>query len=413
MAPEQARGELDTLDERADVFALGSILCEVLTGLPAFAGESADEVARKAERADLSDAWARLDACEADAELVRLARSCLAAAPKHRPRDAGAVVARLSAYLGGVVRRLREAELAQARAEAQAAGERRRRLLALALAGSVLATALIGAAGWGWVDRERQRRERTIRAGVEAALSEASKRRDQARDTGGADPVAWVEAIEAARRAESLVGNEDAGAELQERVRTFLAELARERDGAEDAEKDRRMVERLAAIQNDLGVHNDFVKADAEYAAAFRAYGVDPDRMEPDAAGRALAASPAVADLANTLDHWAFLRRGPALRDRAGGARLVAAARAADPDPWRSRLRDTLGRMGGDRRAGWKPWNGSPPRPTSTTCRGRASPGWPSRWRCSAGATRRSRCYGAPKRRTAMTSGSTPTSGAS
>ena len=38
MAPEQARGQLDTLDERADVFALGSILCEILTGQPAFAG---------------------------------------------------------------------------------------------------------------------------------------------------------------------------------------------------------------------------------------------------------------------------------------------------------------------------------------------------------------------------------------
>ena len=56
MAPEQARGELDTLDERADVFALGSILCEILTGQPAFAGEAGAEVYRKAERADLSEA---------------------------------------------------------------------------------------------------------------------------------------------------------------------------------------------------------------------------------------------------------------------------------------------------------------------------------------------------------------------
>ena len=348
MAPEQARGELDTLDERADVFALGSILCEILTGQPAFAGGTAAEVYRKAERADLSDALARLDACGADAELVGLAQSCLAAAPKHRPRDAGAVVARLSAYLGGVERRLREAELAQARAEARAAGERRRRLLALALAASVLATALIGAAGWAWIDRERQRRERSIRAGVDAALAEASKKRDRARDADGGDPVPWVEAIEAARRAESLLGGGDAGAELHDRVRTFMAELVRERDAAEGAEKDRRMVERLAAIQNDLGVHNDDAKADAEYAAAFRAYGVDPDRMEPEAAGRALAASPAVADLANALDHWAFLRRGRPCATRPARSRLVAIARAADPDPWRSRLRDTLGRIGGD-----------------------------------------------------------------
>ncbi len=160
---------------------------------------------RKAERADLSDAMARLDSCDADAELVDLARSCLAAAAKHRPRDAGMVVAGLTAYLRGVEGRLREAELAQARAETRAAGERRRRLLTLALAASVLATALIGAAGWGWMDRERRRREGALRAAVDGALADASKKRERARASGG-DPIRWVEAIEAARRAESLLG---------------------------------------------------------------------------------------------------------------------------------------------------------------------------------------------------------------
>ena len=85
MAPEQARGELDTLDERADVFALGSILCEILTGQPAFVGETGAEVYRKAERADLADALHRLDACDADAELVALAR----VVPGRRRRSTG------------------------------------------------------------------------------------------------------------------------------------------------------------------------------------------------------------------------------------------------------------------------------------------------------------------------------------
>jgi hypothetical protein len=33
MPPEQARGDADDLDTRCDVFALGAILCEILTCL--------------------------------------------------------------------------------------------------------------------------------------------------------------------------------------------------------------------------------------------------------------------------------------------------------------------------------------------------------------------------------------------
>jgi len=55
MAPEQARGEIDQIDERADVFALGSILCEILTEQPAFVGRSAGEMHRKAALGDLAE----------------------------------------------------------------------------------------------------------------------------------------------------------------------------------------------------------------------------------------------------------------------------------------------------------------------------------------------------------------------
>ena len=48
---------METLDERADVFALGSILCEILTGRPAFTGHGPDAILRKAARGDTADAW--------------------------------------------------------------------------------------------------------------------------------------------------------------------------------------------------------------------------------------------------------------------------------------------------------------------------------------------------------------------
>ena len=87
MAPEQARGETDLVNERADVFALGSILCEILTGSPAFTGRNSNEILRKAARGETADALVRLESSGAEGELVSLARDCLAVEPQDRPHD--------------------------------------------------------------------------------------------------------------------------------------------------------------------------------------------------------------------------------------------------------------------------------------------------------------------------------------
>ena len=148
MAPEQARGELDQVDERADVFGLGAILCEILTGKPPFGGETRDKVRENAAQGALADTFHRLDTSDADSELISLARDCLAADRQQRPRDAGIVSARITAYLSGVQDRLRKAELARVEAQARAEEERKRRRITVALAASVLLTA--GVVGGGW-----------------------------------------------------------------------------------------------------------------------------------------------------------------------------------------------------------------------------------------------------------------------
>src|SRR5262249_23037835 len=120
MPPEQARGEVRRVDERSDVFSLGGILCEILTGDAPYRGATAAEVQSAARTTALDEASARLDRGGADEDLVGLARRCLSGDKSLRPRDAGVVAKDMAAHLESVEERARESDLAAARAAARA-----------------------------------------------------------------------------------------------------------------------------------------------------------------------------------------------------------------------------------------------------------------------------------------------------
>jgi PAS domain S-box-containing protein len=105
MAPEQARGESALVDKRADVFGLGAVLCEILTGHPPYDGHTFDELYRMAMRVELGPALARLDRCLADPSLVLLAKHCLSENPEDRPHDAGEVAGIMTAQLESELQR--------------------------------------------------------------------------------------------------------------------------------------------------------------------------------------------------------------------------------------------------------------------------------------------------------------------
>jgi serine/threonine-protein kinase len=346
MAPEQALGDLDTVDERSDVFSLGSILCEILTGQPAFTGRGRGEIMRKAARADVADAFSRLDACGADLELIALSRACLAAEREDRPRDAGAVAARLAAHLAGVQERLRAAEVAHAAesaraleaerttalAEARARAERRARRMTTGLAASLLALTTLGGLTFTYVLYQRQART----AAIERVVVRATTLLDQAR-AQSEDVTRWRMALEAVQQVE-----DDPGAVTPD-VRAHIDQIKAEaRSGLDAAERDATLRQKLVdvrASQQDAGPE----ATDLAYAEAFRAADLDIDALDAAEAAARLRRRPAplVVELAAYLDHWGDVRR-QAGRPAPKWRKPLEVARAADPDDYRNRLRNLL-----------------------------------------------------------------------
>jgi serine/threonine-protein kinase len=208
MAPEQARGEIDRIDERADVFALGSILCEILTGQPAFLGRTPGDIQRKAALGDLGETLVRLDASGAAADLVSLAKACLAREPEDRPRAAGEIAERTTAYLASVQEKLRRAEL-------ESVEERARRRLTTVAAAAVVLLGLAGGGGYVWNQKQRAERVAKTARAVDNALADAARLRGEAQAVPPGEMTRWAEAVSAARRAEGMLSQGESDAPPQ------------------------------------------------------------------------------------------------------------------------------------------------------------------------------------------------------
>jgi tetratricopeptide (TPR) repeat protein len=318
IAPEQARGE--EVDERADVFGLGAILCVILTGQAPHGPAPPTEAVRRAAAGDLSEAHTRLDSCGADPDLVRLARACLAPQPGQRLVNAGAVARAVAEYQEGVSDRLRCAEVERARVEVGVREERTRRRLTVWLATLLLVLAGLSA-GVVWVtDRERaevraaqQRQAEQAGEAAQTALVRMEELRRAAR---------WQEADAVLAGALGRVA--EGPPELRrplERARAELT-LTRELDSARS----------LAAMR--VQGRRRLERADRAYGKVFARRDLDV-RADPAGVARVVRASAVRPWLVAALDDWAATTSDQRLRRR-----LLVIARKADPDPWKDRVRD-------------------------------------------------------------------------
>jgi serine/threonine protein kinase/tetratricopeptide (TPR) repeat protein len=354
MSPEQAgMSDLD-IDTRSDVYSLGVLLYELLTGATPFSKErfkqaAYDEIRRIIREEDppkpstrISESAETLPSVAANrgveprrlgglmrGEIDWIVMKALEKDRSRRYETANGFAMDVQRYLAGeVVQACPPSTVYRLRTFA------RRNKGALAVAALVMFfMVLLGSgAGWAWRDRAareaevaRQKGERQATASgqVEVIFAEVDQLGKEQK---------WSEALAAARRAEAVAAGNEADAETAERVHARL--------------KDLEFIGRLEQARMHgatwVGRSFDHAGADREYARSFREYGVNVDELPVETVMERLKARPALAiPVAAALDDWAWARLEVIQRraDDAAAKRLVTIARGIDPEPLRDRMR--------------------------------------------------------------------------
>ncbi|MFK7770058.1 MAG: protein kinase [Mariniblastus sp.] len=258
MPPEQALGLIEKVDKRSDVYALGAMLCEILTGLPPCGDLQKTAALTFAQKPDYKKLNQRLENSGQDQQLIGLVQQCLSVDVENRPIDAKAVNEVMVNWRTSAQNRVREIEIEFAKAETRASTEKKRRRLAMgflvALAGLIL-TAVSSIAYFSnqkskeLIAQEQQRLEiRENNNQINRFLSVASEKRKSAIEANSKEPVIWENVLHEVELAKNLV-NDETDRNLRTLVDNLQVEIEKQIAIAEDIETEEL---RLAATLDQL-----------------------------------------------------------------------------------------------------------------------------------------------------------------
>jgi serine/threonine protein kinase len=310
MSPEQALAKRVIIDHRTDLYSLGLTLYELLALRPAFDGTDRQELLRQIafEEPRLPRRVNRA----IPAELEAIVLKAMEKNPQDRYATAKEMADDLRCFLEDKPIRARRPSWRQVAMK----WARRHRPVVGAAAAVLLITAVLGGSTLFWWAQKRAGAEAVARA----ALAEATRLGQEEK---------WPEALSAVKRAREVFTGVGADADLSRQI--------------EDRGKDLEMGQKLEAARllgaEVKGGHFDAAPTRKAFAEAFAWYGLDVTGHDPRAATTLVQSSPLRAQLVAGLEEWAHVDRDLKGQD---WKHLVAICRAADPDPWRNRLRDVL-----------------------------------------------------------------------
>ena len=343
MAPEQAEGKIRELGAAVDVYALGALLYELLTGRPPFRAETATATLQQVIAEDPAPPSRLNTRVPRDLETICL--KCLRKDPEKRYGSARELIDDLGRFTRGepvAARPVGMTELLEnwLKRRPAAAGL----LVAVTL---LVGTGSIGA--WQFFQQASTNRERQAQTDREVSgiLDQARFKLEEGWQT--ADLLTLKDAQTDASRAADVARSGGASPAVRAEVKALEVETA---GRLARATKNHSLLNALLdvsasnEISTDTRVDEGRLRAlaqpsvDEQYAAAFRAWGLDVDGASEDEVASQLSAEPAVVgqEIVAALDNWILERRRQP-RPMVEWRRLVRLSERLDASDQHRRLR--------------------------------------------------------------------------